>query len=493
MISDASVIITDSSVSPLRPGQQTARSSPARASNLASSRQPLDTIDLVHAGSFVAAKSKNEAVARLYALAGVPSEGLGPGSKERKSVLTSISTRLGLDVDTSAKKDVLTLDILRALGKAPDPAYTSSGQTVTLSGLNAVLSAAEDELRDRAARELRDSAPHLPDWFSPARDKLEAVRRISSLTGGRPQELGNGSKERKSVFTDLVLNLDLPIDTSLKKDELAGAIARHLSMPWTASCWSAGQTVTLDGLNAVLAGAEAVTIRGHAGKHDRLLQEAQLLVSALAHSCTSFWDGRTCVEEMFTAEYPMARQTEWVGWYYEFVGIPALVNAYGGGPRRIGSTEFDYARSFVWDLKAHAQLDLDAPDEVSGRAPLNDRESMVECVEETGSLGFLVLSGQSVPDTDHTFDTWHRQMRGSTAARSPRSRALKRAFTPVILDAYLFEGRDAIDRALDQGVLTGFKQGRQQSGAARKPKLLLNLGKARANGYVVASREPVAA
>ena len=440
--------------------------------------------------SFVPSKSKNEAVARLYALAGVPGEGLGPGSKERKSVLISVAARLGLDTDTAAAKDVLALQMLDRLGVPADPSYTSSGQTITLAGLNALLSATEAELRRRAERELREAAPHLPDWFSPARDKLEAVRRISSLTGGRPQGLGNGSKERKSVFIDLVENLGLPISTTLKKDDLAGAIARHLGMPWSDTCWSRGQTVTLDGLNAVLAGAEAVTIRSHAGKHDRLLQEAQLLVAALARSCSSFWIGRSCVEEMLSAEYPKARQTEWIGWYYEFIGLPTLINAYGGGPRRIGATEFDYSRSFVWDLKAHAQHRLDSPSEVSGGAPLNDRDSMLECVAETGSLGFLVLSGQSVPDTDGTFDTWHRQMRGSTKTRSSTSRTLKKAFTPVTIDAYLFEGSEEVEAALEQRVLTGFKQGRQQSGAARKPKLLLNLGKAREMGYVAASQRP---
>ncbi|WP_172120597.1 hypothetical protein [Actinomyces faecalis] len=441
-------------------------------------------------GPFVPAKSKIEAVARLYALAGVPGEGLGPGSKERKSVLTSVAARLDLGVDVTAAKDVLALQILTALGAPVAPSFTSSGQTITLSGLNALLAAAEAELRRRAEHELRAASPHLPDWFVPARDKLEAVRRISSLTGGRPQDLGPGSKERKSVFTDLVANLSLPIDTSLKKDDLAGAIARYLSMPWTDSCWSSGQTVTLDGLNAVLAGAEAITLRGRRGRHDMLLQEARLLVAALAHSCTSLWEGRSCVGQMLTAGYPKARQTEWIGWYYEFIGLPALINAYGGGPRRIGATEFDYARSFVWDLKAHAQPRMKRPQDVSGSAPLNDREAILTCVEETGSLGFLVLSGQAETDADGSFDTWHRAMRGSTTTRSATSRTLKKAFRPVTVDAYLFEGSEAVEEALGQRVLMGFRQGRQQSGAARRPKLLLNLERAQEEGYVAASQAP---
>ena len=281
---------------------------------------------------FVPARSKLEAVARLYAAAQAPAEPLGPGSKEKKSVLIRTADRLSLPVDTTTPKDILARQILQALHAPWDPAYASTGQTITLSGLNAILSAVQAELGRRAARELRRSGPTLPDWFAPARDKLEAVRRISSITGGRPQDLGPGSKERKSVLTDLVQNLGLPIDPALRKDELAGRIARHLGMPWTTTCRSSGQTVTLDGLNAVLAGAEQRALRGHAAVGDRLRQEAELLVAALAQSCPRRWEGRSCVEEMLTAEYSRARQTEWVGWYFEFVGLPALVNAYGGGP-----------------------------------------------------------------------------------------------------------------------------------------------------------------
>ena len=438
--------------------------------------------------TFVPAKSKLEAVARLYAVAQVPAEPLGPGSKEKKSVLTKTAGRLSLPVDGTAPKDILAQQILQTLNEPWEPSYSSTGQTITLRGLNAILSATEAELRRRKVYELRQAGPMLPDWFVPARDKLEAVRRISSVAGGRPQNLGPGSKERKSVLIDLVRNLALPIDTALKKDILAGAIARHLGMPWTCTCWSSGQTVTLDGLNAVLAGAEQCMLRGHTAFADRLRQEANLLVTALTQSCPRHWEGRSCVEEMLTAEYSKARQTEWIGWYFEFVGLPALINAYGGGPRRIGATEFDYARSFVWDLKAHAQEGLMTPHDVVGQAPLNDRESILQCVRESHSIGFLVLSGASTLDADGTFDTWHRRKRGSVKERSTKSRALKASFSPVTVDAYVFQGVKGLKSALDQKVLTSFQQGRQQSGAARRPKLKLNLRRGREAGYVMVTQ-----
>lgn len=161
------------------------------------------------ASQFIAAKSKTEAVARLYAAADVaaPTPLLGPGSKERKSVLTETATRFGLHVNTDTAKDVLAREIVEAFGGTWDARYSSTGQTITLAGLNAVLEPAERRRRLEAECELRTLDPIYPPGFSPARDKLEVVRRISSLTGARPQDLGPGSKERKSVLTDLLLML----------------------------------------------------------------------------------------------------------------------------------------------------------------------------------------------------------------------------------------------------------------------------------------------
>lgn len=441
--------------------------------------------------SFLPAKSKLEAVARLYAAAQTPAEPLGPGSKEKKSVLTKTAERLSLDVDASAPKDILACQILEKLGQTWDRSFSSTGQTITLRGLNAILAATEAELQRRAVRELRGATPTLPDWFVPARDKLEAVRRISSITGGRPQDLGPGSKERKSVLTDLVDNLGLPLDSRLTKTKLAEAITATLDMPWNDSCWSSGQTVTLNGLNAVLAGAEQRLLHGHGHsvKQLRLQQEARLLVTALAASCPPHWDGRTCVKEMVRSEYGQAKQTEWIGFYFEFVGLPALINAYGGGPVRIGATEFDYARNFVWDLKTHGQEKLASPEGLSGEAPLNDRESILQCVEERGLIGFLILSGASSFDGFVEFDAWHRKMRGASASKSLHPRRLKVSLHPVTLQAHVFQGTDEIEQALADGVLKVFGQGHQQSGRPRKPKLKLMLRKAQAAGKVLAQHD----
>src|SRR3954452_844333 len=99
----------------------------------------------------------------------------------------------------------------------------------------------------------------------PARSKIEAVARIAALTHGEPERLGPGSKERKSVLVNLAAGLRFPVDSSAPKPDLGNQISRHLGVKWDESCWSTGQTITLEGLNRLLLGAEAyLATRRHA-------------------------------------------------------------------------------------------------------------------------------------------------------------------------------------------------------------------------------------
>ncbi|MDO4242833.1 MAG: hypothetical protein Q4C85_03595 [Actinomyces sp.] len=435
---------------------------------------------------FTPAASKKEAVARLYAITGRPAEPLGPGSKEKKSALTAVADRLELDVDTTAPKDVLARRLVETLGGQWHSVYSSTGQTVTLAGLNTLLNLTETELRRTTVKELRAEADALPDWFTPARDKLEAVRRISALTAAGPQDLGPGSKERKSVLVNLVRDLDLGLDTRMSKTKLGGAIASLLGMRWDDSCWSTGETITLSGLNMLLAGAEGRTLHHQLPYQDHIRYEAQLLTTALAASCPPLWRGRDCVEQMRESEFRHWRQTEWAGWYFEFIGLPALIDAFGGEPVTVGSTEFDYQRHFVWDLKTHAQPGLSSPAGVAGQTLLNDKEAMERCVDEKGALGFLVLSGRPSFEGLADFDSWHRNLRGKPTSCSPKPRRLKTALHPVVVEAYVFAGTGSLQEAGDARVLASFNQGRQTSGARRRPKYRMDLRAAREAGLVAA-------
>lgn len=435
---------------------------------------------------FLAARSKAEAVARLYALAGAPAEPLGPGSTEKKSVLVALARAFDVPTDLQATKPVLGGHVAHALGAEWTPAAWSEGSTITLFGLNTLLEAATYELRRRRvespveARIIDESG--IPG-FIPARSKLEAVNRISALTHSGPEQLGPGSKERKSVLVNLASGLKLDVDLAPRKDTLGAAIAARLDVPWSPRAWSTGQTITLIGLNALLAGAErllGVVGRPLAETLVSPRDEASALIAVLADAITGYWDGRTCVETMRSSEYRNWRQTEWVGWYFEYLGVPALVDAFGGGPRKVLNTSFDYSLRSTWDLKAHG----------TGKergAILNDLDAIDACLLEGTGLGFIVLTGDSDFTDSASFDTWHREQRGASE-RHERSRALKSGFTPRRLDAFHLADADALDAAKASGEYTTWQPGRQQSGAPRKPKLKINFG-AGTGSSLVASKE----
>lgn len=425
---------------------------------------------------FLPAASKAEAVARLYALAGAHPEPLGPGSTERKSVLVAVANSLDLDVRLDATKPALAGQIATALGAEWTIGDWSTGSTITLRGLNVLLGAATEAFQRRHAQtELEAQLAQRIGiaGFHPARTKLEAVNRLSALTGSGPQALGPGSKERKSVLSDLAVGLGLDVDLRLPKPELGAAIAGRLGEMWRPQHWSSGQTITLDGLNLLLLGAErrlGTLGLGVAETFSGPRAEAEALLAVLADALVPAWDARTCIEEMHAAEFAHWRQTEWFGWYFEYLGIPALVNAFGGGPRDVLRTRFDYSFRSTWDLKAHSEHAAD-------EAILNDIDAVESLLTAGDGLGFIVLSG--TPDfSDPSFDAWHREMRGAPPAHEG-SRLLKSGFTPTRLDAYHLPDQDALLEARARGEITVMAQGRQQNGAARKPKLKLHFARAR--------------
>jgi|GEM_PF-2505324 len=88
-------------------------------------------------------------------------------------------------------------------------------------------------------------------------EKFALVNSISQLTNSGPEELGRGSKERKSVLINLAVGMGLGSTRNLTKHELAKSIANALSITWDESSYqSTGQTITNLGLQALLSGAE---------------------------------------------------------------------------------------------------------------------------------------------------------------------------------------------------------------------------------------------
>lgn len=334
------------------------------------------------------------------------------------------------------------------------------------------------------------------EWrsFKPARSKIEAVNRISHLIGCGPEDLGPGSKERKRVLVNLASRLVPDLDTTMSKTRLAAAIAAELNAPWSDMCESTGETISLVGLNTLLAGAERRL--GHLGASAAETlgtpeAEGAALAAALVDKLDrDTWDARETVLRMVREGIPGSRQSEWQGFYFEGRGRQILNAAFSPLQHpvraRYGHTAFDYSLNFVWDLKAHTEAWRRPNSEfrAQGRpdVQLNDERAIRECVADQG-LGFLMLSGEGLEDVNGEFATWHASFKGRT---EPQRRRLKAGFSPLQIEAYWIPDTASLLGALAAGVLRVSSQGRQPDGRPRNTKIHLATSKAR--GVIDVSR-----
>jgi hypothetical protein len=320
------------------------------------------------------------------------------------------------------------------------------------------------------------------DLFVPAKSKLEAVGRISNLTGSGPEDLGPGSKERKRVLVNLAHGLHLSLNVAaLTKQQLGEQILTAIGGHWAGDCESAGQTVTLIGLNRILEFAEqrlgAPKVVDSSGS---LEVEACSILTIAQKSIPANWIGKDCVTEMKDGGSTKWKQTEWQGFYFEFRTIGELVNKLGGGPIKVGVTEFDYRLHHVWDLKVHSNFGINGPSSPNKTCQLNDQLAMHQAASD-GGLGLIVLSGD--PTYSVEFSRWHKQFRGSFGEPIKQ---LKDSFSPTHLEAFFIEDGSSLERALQAGILSEFAQGKQPSGAPRNPKYSMNIAKARGSSLQLA-------
>ena len=134
------------------------------------------------------------------------------------------------------------------------------------------------------------------------------------------------------------------------KTRLGPSLAAELGVPWDARCESTGQSISLTGLNTVLAGAERHLGRLGSDVADVLARpedEGAALAAALLDGLPDDWDGRKSVLWLAGRGLRGANDNEWQGFYGEERSKEVLNKAFT--PRanppttRYGSTVFDYA------------------------------------------------------------------------------------------------------------------------------------------------------
>jgi hypothetical protein len=315
---------------------------------------------------------------------------------------------------------------------------------------------------------------HSFEGFVPARNKLEAVARISNLTNSGPETLGPGSKEHKSVVLNLARGMGIATSEIDTKQGLASRIVEAAGRKWTVECESIGQTITLVGLNLILQAGHEHFAKLDSNKSSielTLNEELRKISEVVMDKTPRHMDGVEAIKEMKEAEFSQWRATEWQGFYFEFKVRPELISRLGGGPRKIGSTNFDYALNRTWDMKVHSTSTRHGK-KSNLNCALNDAESM-QLAARQGGFGLMILSG--VPIYDWEFTRWHKKFR-SNSDEEPK-KALKKSFKSERIDFFFIPTLSRLEEALKSGELGLFKQGRQPSGEARKIKYSLNFDK----------------
>jgi hypothetical protein len=452
-----------------------------------------------------------EAISRIFGLTGAQ-----PQTRGEKRALIALRDALDLDVDVVRTNAVLGERLAGALEVEWRPAEHTILNKVTLAGLNRLLEGATVAYHRGSLEQVAKSTPSTlagPGWaaFNPAVSKIEAVTRIAGLTGAPDEWLGPGSKEHKSVLTNLgdCLLPRVELDRS-SKTRLARALAREFDVGWSDSCASTGETISLEGLNTILAGAERRMGRLGATVAEMLdtpEAEGKTLTAALNDGWKAQpWDGRESIAWMQKEAVRGPNENEWQGWYFESRGRQILNAAFPPSHKpvqaRYCNTTFDYSLNYVWDLKAHTE-EQDFPTMGRRKAKwgmiLNDERAIRECVAAQG-LGFLVLGGIAFMDEDCAFVKWHRSYKADQGIRSApshsgKSRMRKVAFSPLHVEAFWIANTLALDAAVAAGQLVVMGRSLRQPpkveggvGAERGAKFAMHLFKAR-RGLQVAKRE----
>lgn len=426
----------------------------------------------------------------MFALTGAKDS----GSRGPRRSLLALADSLDLDIDSNAVNAIIGGQIAQALDTGWREQRDFVQYQVSLTGMNTLLRAAAESLsRLSHARQVADAktleqvlVAH--PGFRPARGKQEAVDRMSDLAGVERDKIGPGGKEHIETLHHLARRFAPQIlDSDHTKHSLAEALCEEFGVPWSPKAVSTMGTITKQGLNMILAGAERRAGISSAA-WATAAEEGVALVQALARRLPTHWDGKTCIEWMRENGSTKWFGSEWAGWYFEEQVRTILNEAYPtppvDGPRvSYGRTDFDYASpTRVWDAKAHTAWSQPHARSgarlTKGTSPfwLNDARAMRDCIEEQG-LGFLIVDGLAALDVEGHFRAWiaaygaaHGKKPSGYVASTGGSRPRKVAWTPLKLRAIWIENLTELDAGIAAGWLRRKPQPDWSTGDRRRTR-----------------------
>ncbi|WP_234988168.1 DUF262 domain-containing protein [Demequina sp. NBRC 110056] len=119
--------------------------------------------------------------------------------------------------------------------------------------------------------------------YASAASKPEAVARMYRLGGVTPEPLGPGSKEKRSALESLASAIAMDLTATKGKVECARSLAEAVRVPWDSTCFSAGDTITLVGMNRLVDGVVDVLVSRNPSGERELIVDLMGLEPAPRH------------------------------------------------------------------------------------------------------------------------------------------------------------------------------------------------------------------
>lgn len=190
----------------------------------------------------------------------------------------------------------------------------------------------------------------------------------------------------------------------------------------------------------------------------------------------SVWDGKECLKEMKDNNYRNWAQTEWQGFFLEYLMQKELNSSNSKieqlleipGPK-YGKTVFDSFYNIPWDFKVHVND--------NNQVITNDMEAIESALNDYGKIGFIILSGDAEKEIETEFSDWRNELKGGLSknqldniAKNKKHRKLKTKFTPTEIKVITIDNNGLTNH----GILRGLKN---PNGNIRRDKLVINLDK----------------
>lgn len=188
------------------------------------------------------------------------------------------------------------------------------------------------------------------------------------------------------------------------------------------------------------------------------------------------WDGKKAILEMKDGGSKQWRQTEWAGFYFEFlceIHFDRIIDMPG---KKYGNTEFDAFQVISWDFKTHASNAKSAKYAVIA----NDAEAMGNTLNDYGFYGMILAIGEAeYNDEEGTFKKWPDNLKGKTTKyqierikRGAKSKLRKTGFVLSEIRFICFDSETLLECS------GTFQKGfRNADGSPRREKITVNIRK----------------